>query len=629
MLNTITAIIYISRKCISACTTVSDPGHCLHSNNAEHKKMRFGLIHCRTNRLSIRELFIRSLFQACPEASLRWIRRSFGLLMVGDTLTERGMLNPSALWGPQVRCHFPLLPFMPFPTLNGFKALYSVMLLSTLGITVEFKTSVCTTLYCLTFWYVYCLDISLWNHHSYLFGLIAFLFVLSANLREKLPFPVDGEHYTVPNWIYHLLRFQVFIVYFFAGLKKWDVDWLKGYSVSGMSENWAFFPLRLMLGKASVDLYFIHWIGFAFDLSVGFFLFWRRTRAYAYAVCCAFHFLNCTVFEIGMFPYAMIVLSLIFFPPCWPVDLHVRLRRWLEILIPMHLLWGKIPVMRYQVFCRKPIERLQKPSCKPVRKYALGLIISSYVCIQIFLPFSHIVFQGCNTWTNSLYGYSWDMMVQQWQIQHVKITLEDRSSAHSIQRRSLKPDIWTANNRFSYQAYLAKQLAECIAKRLTASPKANTSSHSQTLAVYFDVWIAMNGGFKQRIFRPDVDLVTAPWSLFSPVDWVLPQIMNRTAFDRLTNELTASKRTIHPNVTLVYVADFPGYSLQQYIPENFGRVTLDVLKGTVNVTVPSSSIVSGSTTNISPNGSAFLPDNATSVVTVAGSEPAIYLLSSI
>lgn len=36
--------------------------------------------------------------------------------------------------------------------------------------------------------------------------------------------------------------------------------------------------------------------------------------------------------------------------------------------------------------------------------------------------------QGYNNWTNGLYGYSWDMMVHSWSLQHVKITYEKKDT---------------------------------------------------------------------------------------------------------------------------------------------------------------------------------------------------------
>ena len=36
--------------------------------------------------------------------------------------------------------------------------------------------------------------------------------------------------------------------------------------------------------------------------------------------------------------------------------------------------------------------------------------------------------QGYNSWTQGLYGYSWDMMVHSWSTQHVRVKVVDQVS---------------------------------------------------------------------------------------------------------------------------------------------------------------------------------------------------------
>ncbi len=39
-----------------------------------------------------------------------------------------------------------------------------------------------------------------------------------------------------------LCQFQFFLVYFIAGLKKLDPDWLAGHSMNSLSHHWVFRP---------------------------------------------------------------------------------------------------------------------------------------------------------------------------------------------------------------------------------------------------------------------------------------------------------------------------------------------------------------------------------------------------
>lgn len=48
----------------------------------------------------------------------------------------------------------------------------------------------------------------------------------------------------VPYWNYFILRYQVFILYFMAGVKKANYDWLFGYSMTDLSHYWVFDPFK-------------------------------------------------------------------------------------------------------------------------------------------------------------------------------------------------------------------------------------------------------------------------------------------------------------------------------------------------------------------------------------------------
>ena len=50
------------------------------------------------------------------------------------------------------------------------------------------------------------------------------------------------RHSFVPRWNYLIFQLQFFIVYFVAGLKKLDRDWLTGYSMNRLSTHWIFQP---------------------------------------------------------------------------------------------------------------------------------------------------------------------------------------------------------------------------------------------------------------------------------------------------------------------------------------------------------------------------------------------------
>src|SRR5690606_24796200 len=95
---------------------------------------------------------------------------------------------------------------------------------------------------------------------------------------------------TVPVWCIYLLRFQVGVVYFFAGMAKLTTDWLVHaqpldiwlHARTDVPLMGAFF------GQRSVA-YAMSWGGFLFDTTIALFLLWGRTRLVAYVVLVLFH----------------------------------------------------------------------------------------------------------------------------------------------------------------------------------------------------------------------------------------------------------------------------------------------------------------------------------------------------
>lgn len=54
-----------------------------------------------------------------------------------------------------------------------------------------------------------------------------------------------AERKDVPKWNYFILKFQIFLLYFYAGVKKLtDSDWVNGYSMKNLSRHAVFSPLK-------------------------------------------------------------------------------------------------------------------------------------------------------------------------------------------------------------------------------------------------------------------------------------------------------------------------------------------------------------------------------------------------
>ncbi|NXB73302.1 VKGC carboxylase, partial [Donacobius atricapilla] len=516
-----------------------------------------------------------------------------GLLMALDVPQERGLghLDQRYLDGLDV-CRFPLLPFLQPLPLDWMYLLYTIMFLGALGIML----GCCYRLSCVAFlcpyWYLLLLDKTSWNNHSYLYGLLGFqLALLGADRYGSVDglFRPQKRNAHVPLWNYALLRAQVgvpapglpgppglsdplspqvFIVYFIAGLKKLDADWVGGFSMGTLARHWLFAPFRLVLSEELTSRLVVHGGGLVLDLSAGFLLFFDATRPLALVFVTYFHCMNSQLFSIGMFSYTMLATNGLFCRPEWPRGLLARCPPWLQGWLPSTKPPQPSPDCHYG-------GRGEQGGIRPRQHLAAAFTIL-YVLEQLFLPYSHFITQGYNNWTNGLYGYSWDMMVHSRFHQHVKITYRDGLTGEVGYLKPGVSDPWghlRLGRRWRDHADMLKQYSACLSQLL---PRYNVTQPQ----IYFDIWVSINERFQQRLVDPRVDLVRAPWSPWTPTPWLLPLLVDLSPWRQRLQELEAQ---LDGHTDTVFIADFPGLHLENFVSEDLGNTSLRVLRGKVVV----------------------------------------------
>ncbi|KAG9488825.1 hypothetical protein GDO78_005035 [Eleutherodactylus coqui] len=484
--------------------------------------------------------FVTLLNRPTDPAGLGVFRFLFGLLMFLDIPQERGLsyLDHKFLDGLDV-CRFPLFNSLrPLP-LDWMYLIYVVMLLGALGIALGCFYRLSCLCFLLPYWYVFFLDKTTWNNHSYLYGLIGFqLTLMNANRYWSIDglFSSRKRNAHVPLWNYTLLRTQIFIVYFIAGIKKLDSDWVEGYSMGSLSRHWLFDPFKLFMSEEMTSLVVVHWGGLILDMTAGYLLFFDVTRPFAMFFVSYFHCMNSQLFSIGMFSYTMLATSPIFCYPDWPRRLVSKLPRCLHWAFPLI----KPPQKSSQ--CVYPG---QKGKSSIGLRHKLGAIFTIiYIAEQLFLPYSHFITQGYNNWTNGLYGYSWDMMVHSRSHQHVKITYKDGVTGEV---GYLNPGVFTQTRRWKDHADMVKQYATCLQGLLGAY---NISKPE----IYFDVWVSINDRFQQRLYDPTVDIVNAEWSPFHKTPWIKPLLVDLSPWRAKFQEVEDS---LDNRTDVVFIADFP------------------------------------------------------------------------
>ncbi|XP_071952480.1 vitamin K-dependent gamma-carboxylase-like [Antedon mediterranea] len=523
---------------------------------------------------------------------------------------------------------------------------YLLMCLGALGLMFGFLYRLSCLTFVLTYWYVYLLDKSVWNNHSYLYGLLGLQFLF---IDANRCWSVDGlirpsiRNSHVPLWNYALIQFQIFIVYFIAGLKKLDKDWITGYSMDNLALNWIFDPFRLFLTNEHIDLYIVHIGGLMLDLMIGFLLYFDKTRPVAAFFCVSFHAMNSQMFQIGMFPYTMLVSILMFCYADWPRQLFKRLPQVCHIVLPLNTPLQSSKHCLYQESdSHQQLDSHQQPDevISPIRKshkqkrkskeeviikrtndetestiYLKHRIIfgvlSAYSLTQVILPYSHFVTKGYNNWTNGLYGYSWDMMVHSWSSQHIKITFVDNKTGE-VGYITPGVHLWEgASERWSAHGDMLKQYAMCLADHLKDHNIHNTQ-------LYFDVWRSLNGRFQQRMWNPKVDIVAADWSPFNQSSFLMPLLSElspwRTKFEEIEDSLDN-------HTTVVFVADFPGLHLENFVDPNLGNTSIQVLKGSLVVEITDYK----ENITLHEGGSIQVPSGKFHIVHTVSEEPSCYM----
>ncbi|XP_071547646.1 vitamin K-dependent gamma-carboxylase [Panulirus ornatus] len=542
----------------------------------------------------------RLLHRPCDPASLAATRIMFGLLMMLDVPQERGMGVADVRWGDPDTCRFPLFPSLTPLLLPYMVLIYGLMFVCAALMALGWRWRASCSAFVFAYWYLFLLDKSLWNNHSYLYGLLASILLVSDPHRcwsmdsRRGREDVGDSH--APLWSYALLRSQVFVLYFLAGVKKVDHDWLNGYSMQHLAQHWVFSPFRQVLNNDNIDFFVIHLGGFTLDLTLGFFLFFDATRRPALVFGAAFHLMNSMIFSIGMFPWVCLATLPVFCSHSWPRPLLARLR---ALLLP-----GRSPAggggaaggaaggavtargaTRDEYEKEKVIKTLKRNpdccypgegGCVSTKQKVRSLLVMMYIVLQFVLPFTHSITKGYNTWTDGPYGYSWDMMVHSWDTLHIKITGIRGDTGEKLY---LDPNVWLNSHRWTSHADMAVQYGRCLRERLAARGVDLSS-------LYFDVWKSLNHRFQQRVFDPTVDILQAPWSPWEQTPWVLPLASSLSPWRDRLPRLLQEAQLVSPAADAVFVADFPGLTLENFLSEDLSNITLEVLQGEVLVLLP-------------------------------------------
>ncbi|MCP3100077.1 HTTM domain-containing protein [Myxococcus sp. K15C18031901] len=399
------------------------------------------------------------------------------------------------------RFHFTYWGFDWVPALpdGWMHALFAALAVLGLCLATGLFYRVTTVLLFGAFTYVQLVDVSNYLNHYYLVSLLLGLLVFVPTHRAFSLDVLRGatpRADTLPFACTLLLRFQVTVVYVFAGLAKLTSDWLLHAQPLNiwLSARTSLPGVGPLLEQRWVA-YGAAWAGFLFDTTIVAFLLSRRLRPFAYVVVLGFHAATSLLFPIGMFPVIMVTAALVFFESSWPRRVGRRLR-----------------ALRHRESGPSPVVASATPMPARWHRAALGVAVA-YGLLQVALPLRTHLYGGNVLWHEQGMRFSWRVMARE---KNGSVTFMVRDPATGREWHVAPSQYLTRlqEREMSVQPDLILQLARHIARDFEAR------GHHD-VEVRADARASLNGRPAEPLVDPSVDLARQVDGL-APKGWILP-----------------------------------------------------------------------------------------------------------
>jgi hypothetical protein len=392
------------------------------------------------------------------------------------------------------KMYFPYYGFewvKPLPE-TGMYLVFALMLIASAGIIFGAFYRISAALFFLLFTYVELIDKTNYLNHYYFVSLVSFLIIFlpaASNFSFDNKIFKRGELQTIPRFFLLLLQLQMFVVYFFAGIAKLNYQWLfEAQPLKMWLPAFVHYPVIGDLMEKDWIAFSFCWFGCIYDLLIGFFLFNRRTVNVAYVFVIIFHMATAIFFNIGMFPYIMMTITIIFFKE----DFHLKVLSWLK-----------------NVFSYSSNGSVDNSfALKRIALY--GFVV--YFLIQFVLPFRYALYNGKLFWTEQGYRFSWRVMLMEkagtafFFVKDAKtgkeVEVDNKHYLTFLQEKmmAIQPDMMVD---------YAKFLKEEYSKKGFERPRVRAQSY-----------VTLNGSGSREFIDETVDLSAESNSVFQNKDWV-------------------------------------------------------------------------------------------------------------
>ena len=361
------------------------------------------------------------------------------------------------------------------------------------------KYRIAIIIFLLSFTYIELMDKTTYLNHYYFISMMSFLMIF---LPLDASFSVDSylkkkSYKLIPNWNIDAIKIMLTIVYIYAGLAKINSDWL----IEAM-------PLKIWLpSKYDIPLigenlmqqdWFHHamsWSGMFYDLLIPFLLLYKRTRIFAFILVVFFHVFTGVLFPIGMFPYVMIISTLIFFDS----NFHKKIISILRMTIHRFL------KLKNEIVINEVYPLLN-------RKISLTIVFL-FLSVQLLFPFRYLTYPGELFWTEEGYRFSWRvMLIEKMGYTNFKIVNAETNNYFYVDNQDFLTPL--QEKQMSFQPDFILEYAHYLGDHFKKQGHKN-------IQVFAESYVALNGRLSQPFINKSIDLYKEKES-WKHKNWILP-----------------------------------------------------------------------------------------------------------
>jgi hypothetical protein len=264
--------------------------------------------------------FKQNLCRPVDSLPLGIFRFLFGLLLCVEFFVISRETFPADYINPSFHFTDPLFDFLGLKVLpkSYLWWVFNLLRLSAVGIMLGLFTRVSLILFTASFGYFFFMEVSAYTNHYYLIFLHSFLMCFGHSgsiLSLDTVINRDARREQVGNWEVFLLRFQIWVVFFFGAVAKMNGDWLIRAAPLYLNLVKNFYFLGFPLQEKWVA-FVISWGGMLLDLGLAILLLIKRSPKLTFLALCLFNGTNIFLFGLGIktFPYLMLSSYILFLP---------------------------------------------------------------------------------------------------------------------------------------------------------------------------------------------------------------------------------------------------------------------------------------------------------------------------